>query len=113
MLVRNSRREFLAAAAAATTSVAAAPGPILAYAGTYSAPVGAEGTPGRGKGIYLFEMNPATGALTERALFPNAANPSCLALNASGTRLYSANETSTYEGVHSASVRDRKSGAQG
>jgi 6-phosphogluconolactonase (cycloisomerase 2 family) len=104
MLVRNSRREFLAAAAAATTSAAAAPGPILAYAGTYSAPVGAEGAPGRGKGIYLFEMNPATGALTERALFPNAANPSCLALNASGTRLYSANETSTYEGAHSGSV---------
>ena len=106
MLVRNSRREFLAGAAtvAAATSVAAATGPILAYAGTYSAPVGAEGAPGRGKGIYLFEMNPATGALTERALFPNAANPSCLALNASGTRLYSANETSTYEGAHSGSV---------
>lgn len=109
MLVRNSRREFLAgaaaaAAAAAATSVAAAPGPILAYAGTYSAPVGAEGAPGRGKGIYLFEMNPATGALTERALFPNAENPACLALNASGTRLYSANGTSTYEGVPSGSV---------
>src|ERR1035437_3385947 len=104
MLVRNSRREFLAAAAAAATSFPAAPGPILAYAGTYSAPVGAEGAPGRGKGIYLFEMNPATGTLTERALFPNAANPSCLALNASGTRLYSANETSTYEGVPSGSV---------
>jgi 6-phosphogluconolactonase len=106
MLVRNSRREFLAgaAAAAAATSVAAAPGPILAYAGTYSAPVGAEGAPGRGQGVYLFEMNPATGALTERALFPNAANPACLALNASGTRLYSANETSTYEGVPSGSV---------
>src|SRR6266545_1845987 len=95
MLVRNSRRAFLAGAAtAAATSVAAGRGPILAYAGTYSAPLGAEGAPGRGKGIYLFEMNPATGVLMERALFPNAANPSCLALNASGTRLYSANETS-------------------
>jgi 6-phosphogluconolactonase len=49
-----------------------------------------------GKGVYLFEMNPATGALTERAPFPNAANPACLALNASGTRLYSANETLMY-----------------
>jgi 6-phosphogluconolactonase len=101
MLVRNSRREFLAGAAmaAAATSVAAERGPILAYAGTYSAPAGAEGAPGRGEGIYLFEMNPATGVLTERALFPNPANPSCLALNDSGTRLYSANETSTHEGA--------------
>jgi 6-phosphogluconolactonase len=105
MPVRNSRREFLAgAAAAAASSVAAAPGPILAYAGTYSAPAGAEGAPGRGKGIYLFQMNPATGALTERALFPNEANPSCLALNASATRLYTANETATYQGASSGSV---------
>src|SRR5471030_1470840 len=33
----------------AISGVAAAPGPILAYAGTYSAPVGAEGAPGRGQ----------------------------------------------------------------
>ncbi len=102
---RNSRRQFLAGAAAvAVTSIAAERGPILAYAGSYSDPVGAEGAPGRGKGIYLLEMNPVTGALVERALFPNAANPSCLALNASGTRLYSANETLTYEGAPSGSV---------
>ncbi len=106
MPVRNSRREFLAGVAAITaaTSMAAEGEPILAYAGTYSAPVGAEGAPGRGKGIYLFEMNPETGGLTERALFPNPANPSCLVLNASATRLYSANETSTYEGAPSGSV---------
>jgi 6-phosphogluconolactonase (cycloisomerase 2 family) len=106
MSVRKSRREFLAGAAtvAAATSMAAEGGPVLAYAGTFSHPVGAEGAPGRGKGIYLFEMNPATGALTERALFPNTENPSCLALNASGTRLYSANETQTFEGASSGSV---------
>ncbi len=106
MPVGKSRRDFLvgAAAVAATASMAAEGGPVLAYAGTYSAPVGAEGAPGRGKGIYLLEMNPATGALSERALFPNPANPSCLALNASATRLYSANETSTYEGAASGSV---------
>jgi len=78
--------------------------PVLAYAGTYSAPVGAEGAPGRGKGIYLFEMNPVTGVLRERTVFPNPDNPSCLALNASGTRLYSANETATYQGAPSGSV---------
>jgi len=49
-------------------------------------------------------MNPVTGALVERMVFENAANPSCLVLNSSGTRLYSANETSTYEGANSGSV---------
>jgi 6-phosphogluconolactonase len=106
MLKRRSRREFLASAAtiAAASAIAADGGPILAYAGTYSAPVGAEGAPGRGKGIYLLEMNPTSGALSERAIFLNADNPSCLALNAAGTRLYSANETLTYEGAPSGSV---------
>src|SRR5579885_3117476 len=116
MTVRNSRREFLAGAtaAAAATSMAAGRGPILAYAGTYSAPVGAEGAPGRGEGIYLLEMNPSTGALSKRAAFPNPANPSCLARIAAGTRLYSANETGTYQGAASGSVSayeiDRSSG---
>jgi 6-phosphogluconolactonase (cycloisomerase 2 family) len=49
-------------------------------------------------------MNPDTGALTEHAVFPNPDNPSCLALNASGTRIYSANETATYKGASSGSV---------
>ena len=101
MRVGISRRTFLAssATAAAATSIGAGRGPILAYAGSYSASLGAEGAPGRGKGIYLLEMNPASGALLERALFLNADNPSCLAMNAAGTRLYSANEISTYEGA--------------
>jgi 6-phosphogluconolactonase len=106
MLVRSSRREFLASAAtvAAATAMAVEPGRVLAYAGTYSAPAGAEGAPGRGQGIYLFEMNLASGALVERAVFPNPDNPSCLALNTSGTRLYAANETATYQGAPSGSV---------
>src|SRR5450755_2046146 len=106
MLARNSRRQFLVSAAtiAAVSSVNAEREPVLAYAGTYSAPAGAEGAPGRGKGIYLLEMNPDTGALIERAVFENSTNPSCLALSASGRHLYSANETSTYEGAASGSV---------
>ena len=111
----SSRREFLAGAAtvAAATAIAAEPGPALAYAGSYSAPAGAEGAPGRGEGIYLFEMNPASGSLKQRAVFPNPDNPSCLALNRSGTRLYSANETATYRaasGSVSAYEVDRPSG---
>jgi 6-phosphogluconolactonase len=106
MLARTSRRQFLVSAAtiAAVNSVNAEREPVLAYAGTYSSQAGAEAAPGRGKGIYLLEMNPVTGALVERMVFENAANPSCLALNSSGTRLYSANETSTYEGANSGSV---------
>jgi 6-phosphogluconolactonase len=106
MLARTSRRQFLVSAAtiAAVNSVNAEREPVLAYAGTYSSQAGAEAAPGRGKGIYLLEMNPVTGALVERTVFENAANPSCLALNSSGTRLYSANETSTYEGANSGSV---------
>lgn len=106
MLMQNSRRQFLANAATLAVGSARAVerGPVLAYAGTYSAPVGAEGAPGRGKGIYLFEMNPDTGALVERGVVPNPDNPSCLGLNASGTRLYSANETATHKGAPSGSV---------
>jgi len=104
--MRTSRRDFLAGAAtiAASAAAAAEQRPVLAYVGTYSAPAGAEGAPGRCQGLYLFEMNPTTGSLTERAMFPNPDNPSCLALNSSGTRLYSANETATYLGAPSGSV---------
>jgi 6-phosphogluconolactonase (cycloisomerase 2 family) len=66
---------------------------MLAYVGTYSSPQGPEGSHGNGRGIYLFQMNPETGALTQRAVFPNGANPSWLALDPTGTHLYAANET--------------------
>jgi len=77
---------------------------MLAYVGTYSSPQGPEGSPGRGRGIYLFEMNPASGVLSERDVFPNGSNPSCLALDPSHTHLYSGNETQTYEGAPTGSV---------
>ncbi len=106
-----SRRGFLKSAVALGTAGPLFPMPlrgqsksILAYAGTYSAPLGAEGSPGRGRGIYLFEMDPATGTLSEREVFPNDSNPSCLALDPSRTHLYSANETETYQGAPTGSV---------
>jgi 6-phosphogluconolactonase len=111
---RISRRGFFAATAvaaagaslraAAQPSPAAARRPIRAYVGTYSAPVGAEGSKGNGKGIYLFEMDPESGKLTERKLFTNDSNPSWLALNADRTRLYAANETATYGDAKTGSV---------
>jgi 6-phosphogluconolactonase len=68
------------------------PGQSLAYVGTYSAPQGAAG---RGQGIYLYEMDPATGALEQRELFATALNPSWLALDPPRAHLYSANEVAT------------------
>lgn len=113
--LKTSRRWFLGGAAlAAVTSAASAQkqpnqslpanGRFLAYVGTYSSPQGAEGSAGRGQGIYLFEMDPATGALSQRALFPNGANPSWLALHPSRKHLYAANETAVFEGAPSGSV---------
>lgn len=124
-LGQTSRRSFLRAAA-----VAASMSPALARAaqsssqpisrrtlmcvGTYSSPQGPEGARGRGQGIYLFEMNPANGALTQREIVPNGANPSCLALHPSSAYLYSANEVSNFNGGSAGSVSayavDRASG---
>ena len=77
---------------------------VLAYIATYSSPQGPEGSPGRGPGIYLVEIDPATGALSERAVFANDSNPSCLALDPSKSHLYSANETGIYGGAATGSV---------
>ncbi|HLY60368.1 MAG TPA: lactonase family protein [Terriglobia bacterium] len=110
----TSRREFLRAAAtfAMAPSVFAAQDgrasratkPVFAYVGTYSSPQGPEGAQGRGQGIYLFEMDPATGNLKQRELFPNDSNPAWLALDPSRTHLYSANEISNYQGTANGSV---------
>jgi len=118
---KTTRRRFLKGAAALATTAPAlgradvgsnesatsdlyAPGPILAYVGTYSSPQGPEGAQGRGQGIYLFEMNPATGALKRRDVFPNDGNPACLAFDPSRTHLYSANEVSGFQGIDSGSI---------
>jgi 6-phosphogluconolactonase (cycloisomerase 2 family) len=100
------RREFLkSAAAVAGAARAAAQSRLrLAYVASYSSPQGPEGSLGRGAGIYLFAMDPATGALAQREVFPNPDNPSWLALDKARSRLYSANETADYQGKASGSV---------
>ena len=82
----------------------AAPGQILLYVGTYSSQEGPEDSRGRGEGIYLFQVNAANGALQRLGVFANTSNPSCLAIHPAGTHLYSANETSTFQGSDSGSV---------
>jgi 6-phosphogluconolactonase (cycloisomerase 2 family) len=70
--------------------------------------------PGNGRGIHLFQVNRASGALTPAGIHPMGTSPSCLAVNAAGTRLYSANETDRAgdgkEGTVSAFAVDRATG---
>ncbi len=121
----TSRRGFLKGAAvlgflgpkiawALENRAKSAKGSILAYVGTYSSPQGPEGSKGNGQGIYLFQMDPSTGALSLRKLFKNGSNPSWLTFDSSRTHLYSANETQDYQGTKSGSVSaysiDRVSG---
>jgi len=114
----TSRRVFLqgmaTVAAAPMRAVAQTPPgsskkSILAYVGTYS-----QGTAtGRGKGIHAYAMDAATGTLEERDVFATPSNPSWLALDASRTHLYAANEVATPgtgQGSVSAFAIDRASG---
>src|SRR6266850_4281001 len=77
----------------------AANGPLLAYVGTFSSPLRnvrptqVDLPPGNGKGIHLFQVDRDTGALSPRGVYEQGTSPGCLAVNAAGTRLYSANET--------------------
>jgi 6-phosphogluconolactonase (cycloisomerase 2 family) len=73
--------------------------PLLAYVGTFSSPLRdvpptqVDLPPGNGRGIHLFQVNRDTGAMTAADVHEMGTSPSSLALNAAGTRLYSANET--------------------
>ncbi len=73
--------------------------PLMAYVGTFSSPLRdvlptqVDLPPGNGRGIHLFEVNRTTGALTPAGIHELGTSPSCLVVNAEGTRLYSANET--------------------
>ncbi len=73
--------------------------PLIAYVGTFSSPLRdvpstqVDLPPGNGRGIHLFQVDRATGAMTPHGVYELGTSPSCLALNAAGTRLYSTNET--------------------
>jgi 6-phosphogluconolactonase len=60
------------------------------YLGTY--------TSSGGEGIYRFALDPATGALTRLGVQVGVVNPSFLALDAAGRRLYAVNEVDAYYG---------------
>jgi len=94
---------------------------LMAYVGTFSSPLRdvlptqVDLPPGNGRGIHIYEVDRRTGDLVERGLYEMGTSPSCLVVNASGTRLYSANETdrvgSNKEGTVSAFEIDGATGA--
>jgi 6-phosphogluconolactonase (cycloisomerase 2 family) len=77
----------------------AAQGPLMAYVGTFSSPLRdvlptqVDLPPGNGRGIHLFAVDRTTGKLSASGVQELGTSPSCLAVNAAGTHLYSANET--------------------
>jgi 6-phosphogluconolactonase len=76
-----------------------AAGSLVAYVGTFSSPLRdtlptqVDLPPGNGRGIHIFRVDRASGALTPAGVVEMGTSPSCLAVNATRTRLYSANET--------------------
>ena len=78
---------------------AAADAPLLAYVGTYTSPLKnvrptqVDLPPGNGRGIHMFQVDRTTGAMTPCGVLEMGTSPSALAVNAAGTRMYSANET--------------------
>src|SRR2546427_3883042 len=105
-----SRRAFLKTSTALTAGSSLLPSllevqsaevkrPLMAYVGTFSSPLRdvlptqVDLPPGNGRGIHLFQVDRATGAMTPAGVQELGTSPNCLTLNAAGTRLYSTNET--------------------
>lgn len=96
------------------------PRPLMAYVGTFSSPLKdtlptqVDLPPGNGRGIHLFKVDRDSGRLTQAGVQALSTSPSCLAVNAQGTRLYSANETDRVgtdkQGTVSAFAIDRRTG---
>jgi 6-phosphogluconolactonase len=96
-------------------------GPLVAYVGTFSSPLRdvlptqVDLPPGNGRGIHVLHVDRATGATKPASTFELGTSPSCLAVNAAGTRLYSANETDrvgeSWEGTITSFAIDRTDGS--
>ncbi len=69
---------------------------ILVFIGTY--------TRGRREGIYVYRMNPATGALRFVQSASGGENPSFLAIHPKGHRLYAVSEIATFPGTPGGAV---------
>lgn len=128
-MINHSRRSFLKASVAVAAARPFASGvlqarpdqaPLLAYVGTFSAPLRdvlptqVDLPPGNGRGIHVFRVDRTTGAMTPAGIHEMGTSPSSVAINAAGTRLYSANETDRVgddkHGTVSAFAIDRANG---
>jgi 6-phosphogluconolactonase len=130
-LFDSSRRSFLKSSVSLVLTIPLMAGllqansnkasdPLIAYVGTFSSPLRdvlptqVDLPPGNGRGIHIFQVNRATGAMRPVGIYEMGTSPSCLALNAAGTRLYSTNETDRVgkdkEGTVSAFSIDRLDG---
>ena len=84
--------------------------PLIAYVGTFSSPLGdvlptqVDLPPGNGRGIHIFQVNRESGALSPSGEFLSGTSPSCLAVDAGGTRIYYTNETDKMADGKSGSV---------
>jgi len=74
--------------------------PRYVYVGTYTAPNTAPGgvTPSTAVGIYVFALDPDTGALTPVQVVPDIPNPSWLDLDPQQRYLYAVSEVSSWQG---------------
>jgi 6-phosphogluconolactonase len=71
-------------------------GPVRVYVGTY--------TNAKSKGIYVMDLDPKTGLLTEPKLAAETPSPSFLALHPNGKYLYAVNEVDTFHGQKTGGV---------
>lgn len=85
---------FLAACASARPETR--PDKTIVYFGTY--------TGGESKGIYIYHMDAATGAMVPAGVGEGAVNPSFLALHPGGRFLYAACETGNFAGRKTGAV---------
>jgi 6-phosphogluconolactonase len=83
-------------AAAASAAPNDKPDKLRVYIGTY--------TSGDSKGIYLYELDLASGALTSRGLAGETVNPSFLAIHPSRKYLYAVSEVSNVDGKKEGAV---------
>jgi 6-phosphogluconolactonase len=94
--------------ASAAEDSAAGRGKCLVYIGTYT------DTPAGSKGIYVYQMDPATGSLTPLGVAAETVNPTFLDLSPDHRFLYAANEIGNFEnksaGAASAFAIDRATG---
>ena len=77
---------WMQAAAQGTSSAGAS----LVYVGTYTEAA----SKGKAEGIYVYQLDPATGGLTRVQTVPRIVNPSFLTLDRTRRYLYSVNEVS-------------------